>query len=437
MPVYADKSELKRVHEKLERLPPLVFAGEISVLQKRLEAAAKGEAFILQGGDCAETFHDVSANNVRDMFQLFLHMAVILMYGSGRSVVKIGRIAGQFAKPRSSDTETRDGVTLPSYRGDIVNAIEFTEEARQPDPSRMLDAYLYSASVLNLVRAFIGGGYADVDRIANFSKWNTEIFGQLLNHDRYQKIFEGIERIQAFVRACGVCPDSMHTAEFFTSHEALLLPYEEALTRLDTIVGSRRYLAGSAHMLWIGERTRQLDGAHVEFCRGVLNPLGIKCGPTIEPDELLSLIDILNPDNEEGRIVLIIRMGINKIEERLPVLIRAVVEHGKNVVWSSDPMHGNTITSTNLYKTRKFDDILRELKSFFAIHRALGTHAGGVHLEMTHAVVTECIGGNECVSEACLEKRYLTTCDPRLNAAQVMEIALLIAEELLMFRQGA
>jgi 3-deoxy-7-phosphoheptulonate synthase len=399
MPVYEDQAALAAVEAKLASYPPLVFAGEARALTASLAEVADGKAFLLQGGDCAESFAEFSADNIRDTFRVLLQMAVVLTFGAKLPVVKVGRMAGQFAKPRSADTETVGGVTLPSYRGDIINELEFTPEARRNDPEKMLQAYLQSAASLNLLRAFSQGGFADMHRVAS---WNLGF-------------------------ATGT-PEKMRRVDFYTSHEALLLPYEQALTRTDSITG--KTVAGSGHMLWIGDRTRQPDGAHVEFCRGVLNPIGLKCGPSLDADELVRLTEILNPDNAAGRLTLIARFGAGKVGDHLPKLIRAVEKAGRKVVWSCDPMHGNTIKSESGYKTRPFDRVLQEVREFFAIHMAEGTHAGGVHFEMTGKDVTECTGGLREVTDADLSDRYHTACDPRLNAAQALELAFLIAEQL-------
>ena len=427
MPAYPDARALQTATTKLSAMPPLVVASEALDLRGRLAEVAKGDAFLLQGGDCAESFADFSANMVRDSFRVLLQMAAVLTYGAKKPVVKIGRIAGQFAKPRSSDNETVDGVTLPSYRGDIVNGFDFTEDARVPDPARMIEAYTQSAASLNLLRAFASGGYADMHRVADW----TLGFAEGKGTERYQAIAGQIAAALDFMEACGVTPRNtaaMRTVNFFTSHEALLLEYEEALTREDSITGLP--LAGSGHMIWIGDRTRQPDGAHLEYCRGVLNPIGLKCGPSLEPDELLRLIDILNPDDAAGRLVLICRFGAGKIGDHLAGLMRKVKEAGRTVVWSCDPMHGNTEKSESGFKTRKFDNVLAEVRDFFAIARAEGVYPGGVHFEMTGQDVTECLGGVSGVLPEDLSKRYHTFCDPRLNASQALELAFLVAEEL-------
>jgi 3-deoxy-7-phosphoheptulonate synthase len=434
VPAYPDAAALDAVEAKLAGFPPLVFAGEARALTARLAAVAEGKAVLLQGGDCAESFAEFAANNIRDTFKVFLQMTVVLMYAAGLPVVKVGRMAGQFAKPRSGDTETNDGKTLPSYRGDIINSIEFDAAARTPDPQRMLQVYSQSASTLNLLRAFANGGYADLHRVHG---WNLGFVEKSPAAERFRDIADRIGEALTFIEACGVRSEltpQLREAEFFTSHEALLLQYEQALTRVDSTTGD--WYDCSAHMVWIGERTRQPDGAHVEFCRGIKNPIGMKVGPTLDGDELLRLIDTLNPENQPGRLTLISRMGTDKIAERLPPLVRRVAREGRSVAWSCDPMHGNTIKSGNGYKTRPFDRILAEVRSFMAIHRAEGTHAGGVHFEMTGQNVTECIGGAQEVTEAALADRYHTHCDPRLNATQSLELAFLIAEELKQSRSG-
>jgi 3-deoxy-7-phosphoheptulonate synthase len=428
VPAYRDAAALAAVEQKLRSFPPLVFAGEARALKARLADVANGRGFLLQGGDCAESFAEFSANNIRDTFKVFLQMTVVLMYAGGLPVVKVGRMAGQFAKPRSADTETIDGVTLPAYRGDIINGIEFEAGAREPDPQRMMQVYSQSASTLNLLRAFARGGYADLHRVHG---WTQGFVANSPAAERFSDIANRITEALTFMEACGIRSDQtpqIAEAEFFTSHEALLLPYEQALTRVDSTSGE--WYDCSAHMIWIGERTRQPDGAHIEFCRGVRNPIGMKVGPTLEGDELIRLIDLLNPENEPGRLTLISRMGHDKIGERLPALVRRVAREGRKVVWSCDPMHGNTVKSNTGYKTRPFDRILAEVRGFMAVHRAEGTHAGGVHFEMTGQNVTECIGGAQEVTESALADRYHTHCDPRLNATQSLELAFLIAEEL-------
>ncbi|MGV6840528.1 MAG: class II 3-deoxy-7-phosphoheptulonate synthase [Planktomarina sp.] len=427
MPDYTDQDALHAVEAKLSEYPPLVFAGEARTLKSKLAAASRGEAFLLQGGDCAESFAQFSADAIRDTFKVMLQMAMILTYGAKVPVVKVGRIAGQFAKPRSAPTETMDGVELPSYRGDIINDLDFTADARIPDPNKMLQAYTQAAGTLNLIRAFSKGGFANIHQV---HAW-TLGFTEQEKAARYRDMANRISDTLAFMSAAGVNADNsskLATVDFFTSHEALLLEYEEALTRVDSTSG--KWLAGSGHMIWIGDRTRQLDGAHVEFCRGVMNPIGLKCGPTTSVDDLKGLIEKLNPENEPGRLTLISRFGAGQVGDHLPRLIKAVQEEGANVLWSCDPMHGNTIKSQTGYKTRPFEDVLSEVQEFFAIHRAEGTIPGGVHFEMTGQDVTECTGGVRAVTEEDLSARYHTACDPRLNASQSLELAFLVAEEL-------
>ncbi|MEO1328588.1 MAG: 3-deoxy-7-phosphoheptulonate synthase class II [Pseudomonadota bacterium] len=428
MPNYLDADALQRATGKLAGMPPLVFAGEALDLRARLGRVAAGEAFLLQGGDCAESFQGFSANAIRDTFRVLLQMSVVLTWGARLPVVKVGRIAGQFAKPRSADMEKQGDVELPSYRGDIINDIDFTPESRIPNPERMVEAYLQSAASLNLIRAFAGGGYADLNRIAD---WNLDFVSGSPMAERYGRIAERISEALGFMEACGVTPEanqSMRTVSFFTSHEALLLEYEEALCRADSITGLP--VAGSGHMIWIGDRTRQPDGAHVEFCRGVMNPLGVKCGPSLDPAELIRLLEILNPKDSAGRITLICRFGADQVADHLPPLIRAVKASGRTVVWSCDPMHGNTYKSNSGYKTRAFDKILSEVTQFFSVCREEGVYPGGVHFEMTGQDVTECVGGMREVTSEDLSKRYHTACDPRLNAGQSLELAFLLAEEL-------
>ncbi|MEQ8287536.1 class II 3-deoxy-7-phosphoheptulonate synthase [Thalassospira sp.] len=426
MPTYPDAQALEAVEQELGSYPPLVFAGEARALKEKLGAVADGKAFLLQGGDCAESFKEFHPNNIRDTFKVMLQMAVVLTYGAACPVVKVGRMAGQFAKPRSSDTETIGGVELPSYRGDNINGIEFTSEARIPDPQRQIRAYNQSASTLNLLRAFAQGGFADLSKI---HRWNLSFVDGSPAGERYSKMTTQIDEAVAFMQACGITAETapqMRETDFYTSHEALLLGYEQALTRQDSLTGE--WYDCSAHMLWIGDRTRNLDGAHVEFMRGVKNPIGMKCGPTMDEDDLIRLIDALNPANEAGRLTLIARMGADKVMDHLPRLVRRVKAEGRKVVWSCDPMHGNTIKAANGYKTRPFDSILSEVKTFFDVHKAEGTHAGGVHFEMTGTDVTECIGGAREVTEDALSDRYHTHCDPRLNGGQALELAFLMAE---------
>ena len=425
---YPDPAALSRVEDTLRVMPPLVFAGEARQLKQRLASVAAGKAFLLQGGDCAESFKEFHADNIRDTFRLLLQMAVVLTFAGGKPVVKVGRIAGQFAKPRSEPTETLDGVTLPSYRGDNINGQDFDPVSRAPDPDRLLRAYSQSAATLNLLRAFAGGGYAD---LYNVHRWTLGFVEGSPQGARYRELADKISETLDFMSAIGLTPDKqpeLHQVEFYTSHEALLLGYEEAMTRVDSTSGD--WYDTSAHMLWIGERTRQLDGAHIEFMKGVRNPIGIKCGPTMEPEDLLRLIDALSPNNEPGRLTLIGRFGSDKIAQRLPALMAATVREGRNVVWSIDPMHGNTLKAANGYKTRPFDRILSEVKSFIEIGGAEGAHPGGVHLEMTGQNVTECLGGARALSEDQLSARYHTHCDPRMNADQALELAFLVAEKL-------
>ncbi len=435
VPDYPDAAELAATEEQLATFPPLVFAGEARELKGRLAKVAAGEAFFLQGGDCAESFAEHSADNIRDFFRVLLQMAVVLTFAGGVPVVKVGRIAGQFAKPRSAPTEAQGDVELPTYRGDIVNEIDFTEGARVPDPRRMLEAYRQSAATLNLLRAFAEGGYANLEHV---HQWTLDFVEDSPAGHRYQELADRISESLGFMRACGVTPDDtpqLRSTNFFTSHEALLLGYEQAFTRVDSTTGD--WYATSGHFLWIGDRTRQPDHAHVEFARGIENPIGIKCGPSLEPDGLLQLIDMLNPENEPGRLTLICRFGADKVGEYLPGLIRAVEREGKVVVWSCDPMHGNTVKAASGYKTRPFDLILREVERSFDVHRAEGSYPGGIHLEMTGKNVTECIGGARSLTETDLHDRYHTHCDPRLNADQALELAFLIAERLKRDRIGA
>ena len=427
-PEYQDTAALKRVEQKLAELPPLVFAGEVRSLHQQLAEVSAGRAFLLQGGDCAESFAEFNATNIRDTFQAMMQMAVVMTFAGSCPVVKVARIAGQYAKPRSAGTETIDGVELPSYRGDIINDIEFTPEARTPDPERLIHAYNQATSTLNLLRAFAQGGFADLHKV---HQWNRGFVAKSPQGEKYQHLAKQIDDALAFMEACGIRSTNvpqLKETQLFTSHEALLLNYEQALTRRDSI--TEHWYNCSAHMLWIGDRTRQLDGAHVEFLRGVENPIGMKVGPTMKPDELIEIIDTLNPQNLPGRLTLISRMGADNITEMLPPLVRKVKEEGRNVVWSSDPMHGNTIKASSGYKTRSVERILKEMKGFFEVHRAEGTYAGGVHFEMTGQNVTECIGGAYQITEEGLGDRYHTHCDPRLNADQALELAFLIADTL-------
>ena len=433
-PNWPDAALLDNTEARLKNSPPLVFAGEARNLRAKLADACEGRAFLLQGGDCAASFAEFHADNIRDTFRVLLQMAVVLTYGAKCPVIKVGRLAGQFAKPRSADTETIDGVTLPAYRGDMVNGMAFEEAVRTPDPDRLMQAYSQSAVTLNLLRAFAQGGYADLHQV---QRWNLGFVSESPLGERYKDLAGRLTETLDFMAACGLTSETtpqIRETEFYTSHEALLLGYEQALTRVDSTSGD--WYACSAHLLWIGDRTRQLDGAHVEFLRGVRNPIGLKTGPTMEPDELIRLIDVLNPDNEPGRLTLIARMGADKVEAALPPLLRAVKREGRNVLWSCDPMHGNTIKSSNGYKTRVFDKILSEVSSFFAAHRTEGSHPGGVHFEMTGQDVTECLGGAQEITEESLSDRYHTHCDPRLNASQALELAFLIAERLQAERNG-
>ena len=428
VPDYPDAAALETVEGLLRNFPPLVFAGEARRLKTALADAAEGKAFLLQGGDCAESFAEFRANNIRDTFRVMLQMAVVLTFGAAVPVVKLGRLAGQFAKPRSTPNETIGDVSLPSYRGDIINGMEFTPAARIPDPQRMIQAYSQSAATLNLLRAFASGGYADLHQV---HLWNQGFVGKSPQGERYRALADRLTETLDFMAACGftsATSPQIRETDFFTSHEALLLPYEQALTRVDSTSGD--WYDCSAHLVWIGDRTRQLDGAHVEFARGIKNPIGLKAGPSTNPDDLLRLIDILSPDNEPGRLSLITRMSSEKVTELLPALVRAVKREGRKVTWVCDPMHGNTHTSSNGYKTRSFDRIIKEVRGFFDVHEAEGTHAGGVHFEMTGQEVTECIGGAQAISDSSLGDRYHTHCDPRLNASQSLELAFLMAEEL-------
>jgi len=434
LPAYDDLSVLAEVEERLAHSLPLVFAGETRTLRQQLAEVTAGRAFLLQGGDCAESFADFNEHAITDTFRVLLQMAVVLTFAAACPVVKVGRMAGQFAKPRSSPIETRAGVTLPSYRGDIVNDFDFTSSARRPDPRRQLRAYAQSAATLNLLRALAQGGFADLHRV---QQWNLETLRANPQGDRYRDLAGRISETLAFMRACRLDAATDHQVrqvQFYTSHEALLLGYEQALTRRDSSTGD--WYDGSAHFLWIGERTRQLDGAHLEFARGIANPIGVKLGPTTAPDTLLQILDALNPDNQPGRLTLISRMGATKIEHALPPLIRVVQREGRQVIWSCDPMHGNTRETSTGYKTRPFSSILDEVRHFFAIHRAEGSIPGGMHFELTGQDVTECVGGAQAITEQGLADRYHTQCDPRLNASQSLELAFLIAETLKDYRQA-
>ena len=434
LPAYADPGALAEVERKLASYPPLVFAGEARTLKERLAEVAAGQAFLLQGGDCAEAFADFQADKIRDTLRVILQMAVVLTFGAGLPVVKLGRIAGQFAKPRSAPTEAIGGTELPSYRGDSVNGLEFEAGAREPDPARQLQAYSQAAATLNLLRAFTQGGYASLTRV---HQWTLGFLDRSPQGERYRDMAHRITEALEFMQACGVTDlttPEINRTQLYTSHEALLLGFEEAMTRVDSTSG--RWYDTSAHFLWVGDRTRQLDGAHVEFCRGIANPLGVKAGPGMTVEDLSRLCDALNPQNEPGRLTVICRMGYDKVEKHLPVLVRALQREGRAVVWACDPMHGNTVKSSSGYKTRPFDRILAEVRSFFAVHKAEGSHAGGIHLEMTGQDVTECTGGAQAITDAGLRDRYHTYCDPRLNAQQALEMAFLMAEALKEERQA-
>ncbi|WP_203792037.1 class II 3-deoxy-7-phosphoheptulonate synthase [Aquipseudomonas alcaligenes] len=425
-PQYPDAAHLARVEQTLAGYPPLVFAGEARELRRQFAEVTQGRAFLLQGGDCAESFAEFSAAKIRDTFKVLLQMAIVMTFAAGCPVVKVGRMAGQFAKPRSANDETLGGVTLPAYRGDIVNGIEFDAASRVPDPERLLQAYHQATASLNLLRAFAQGGFADVHQV---HQWNLDFIANSALSEKYHQLATRIDETLAFMRAVGMdSAPQLREVSFFTAHEALLLGYEQAFVRQDSLTG--RWYDCSAHMLWIGDRTRQLDGAHVEFMRGIENPIGVKVGPSMDPDELIRLIDILNPDNDPGRLNLIVRMGADNVEAHFPRLLRKVKEEGRQVLWSSDPMHGNTIKASSGYKTRDFAQILSEVKQFFQVHRAEGTVAGGIHIEMTGQNVTECIGGSRPITEAGLSDRYHTHCDPRMNADQSLELAFMIAETL-------
>ncbi|MDT7524897.1 3-deoxy-7-phosphoheptulonate synthase class II [Pseudidiomarina sp. GXY010] len=433
-PQYPSAQQLQQVEQQLKSFPPLVFAEEIRALRKQLAQVSLGQGFLLQGGDCAESFSDFTAPKIRDTFKVILQMAIVMTFAGSCPVTKVARMAGQYAKPRSSDTETQDGVELPIYRGDIINGVDFNEGQRIADPQRMLQAYHHSAATLNLLRAFAQGGLADLHKV---HKWNMSFVAANPLKEQYLQVAEQIQSALKFMEVLGITSATnatIHETQLFTSHEALLLPYEEALTRTDTLTGLPYDC--SAHMVWIGERTRQLDHAHVEFMRGIHNPVGVKIGPTTKPDDVIRLLDVLNPENEAGRMTLITRMGANNLAEALPHLVRKVKAEGRHVVWSSDPMHGNTVKADNGLKTRNFDAIHQELRQFFAVHQAEGTYPGGVHLEMTGEDVTECTGGAYQISEKDLTQRYRTQCDPRLNADQVLELAFLVADSLKEARQG-
>ncbi|MDX2082720.1 MAG: 3-deoxy-7-phosphoheptulonate synthase class II [Rickettsiales bacterium] len=427
-PTYQNQQELKLAEKQLNNFPPLVSFDEIEKLKTELALVANGKAFLLQGGDCAESFGEFSHDNLKSFFRTVMQMTVALMYGLNKPIVKVGRIAGQYAKPRSDDKETINQITLPSYRGDIINSIEFEKSAREANPSRLLESYFYSAASLNYLRSLALGGYGNLEKI---NKWNEEFAHSLVSKKNTEEVITQVNKILNFMRACGLDSKTLPqltTASFFTSHEALLLNYEEAFTRQNK--DNKKFYDLSAHMLWIGDRTRHPDEAHVEFMRGIANPIAFKVGPSITKDELLKLLEILNPQNEAGRITLISRMGASKVDQLLPPLVEAVKNSGQKVIWSCDPMHGNTIKSSNGYKTRKFDDILSEIKSFFQIHKSCKTYAGGVHFEMTGQNVTECLGGNQQITEINLQDRYHTHCDPRLNSSQSVELAFIIAQDL-------
>ncbi len=427
LPTYKDEAELDLVLGKIKKYPPLVFAGETRSLKKALAQVAEGKAFLLQGGDCAESFAEFHPDNIRDTFKAILQMSLVLTSSASLPVVKLGRIAGQFSKPRSAPTEKKDGNELPSYLGDNINGMEFNAKSREPDAKRLFRAYSQSASTLNLLRAFSQGGFADLRQV---HLWNLGFINQKTK-GKYKEIEDKISDAISFMEACGINPDTnrkLRTVNFYTSHEALLLPFEEAMTRVDSTTGE--YHDTSAHFLWIGDRTRQLDGAHVEFCKGIKNPIGLKCGPTLKPEELIKLCNKLNPENDSGRLTLISRFGSENVEKFLPKLIKSVKKEGLNVIWSCDPMHGNTIKAATGFKTRTFDSVLKEVKDFFAVHQSEGTYAGGLHVEMTGQDVTECTGGAQKISEKDLSNRYRTHCDPRLNATQALELAFLISEEI-------
>ncbi|WP_456381619.1 class II 3-deoxy-7-phosphoheptulonate synthase [Hydrogenimonas sp.] len=426
-PNYKDPEALKAIEKELEKFPPLIFAEEARSLQEKLADVTAGKAFLLQGGDCAESFNAFNADTIKNLFKVLMQMAVVMTYSSGKPVVKVGRIAGQFAKPRSADVEAKGGVELPSYRGDIVNDADFEPKAREPKPEKLVKAYYQSAATLNLLRAFARGGMADLTKVHT---WNLDFVKGKALGQRYEELAEKITQAMDFIAACGITPENtpqLHETVLYTSHEALLLNYEEALTRVDSLTGD--WYDCSAHMLWIGDRTRELDGAHIEFFRGIKNPIGVKVGPSMKEEELIELIDRLNPDNVPGRLTLIVRMGADRIEELFPPLLRRVAREGKNVVWSCDPMHGNTIKTDTGIKTREFHNILAEVKKFFQIHKAEGTVAGGLHLEMTGEDVTECTGSQSCnITVDALRDRYHTQCDPRLNANQALEMAFMVSE---------
>jgi 3-deoxy-7-phosphoheptulonate synthase len=427
LPVYENEGKLNEVLKEISKFPPLVFAGETRTLKHMLGEVSEGKAFLFQGGDCAESFEEFHPDNIRDLFKVILQVSLILTVSSHVPIVKIGRVAGQFSKPRSSSTEVVNGKELPSYLGDNINGMKFDEQSRRPDPARLLKSYSQSASTLNLLRAFSQGGFADLSKV---HLWNMDFVNKSADK-KFKEIQNKVMEALNFMHACGITIEQnrrLRTVNFYTSHEALHLPYEEAMTRVDSTTGEHHDT--SAHFLWIGDRTRQIDGAHVEFCRGIKNPIGIKCGPSLDPKELIKLIEVLNPEDEAGRITLIARFGHDKVEKFLPKLIQAVKKSNKKVIWSCDPMHGNTIKSTTGFKTRPFKDIITEVKSFFDVHQGEGTYAGGLHIEMTGKNVTECIGGAQNITDKDLSSRYHTHCDPRLNANQAIELAFLISEEI-------
>ena len=427
IPNYINKDQLNNILKELSSFPPLVFAGETRSLLKNLADVSQGKAFLLQGGDCAESFAEFHPNNIRDFFKVMLQMSLVLTVSSNLPVIKVGRIAGQFSKPRSSPTEKIDNIELPSYLGDNINGSEFTKESRKLDPNRLLKAYSQSASTLNLLRAFSQGGFADLNKV---HLWNMSFINDNAK-TKFKEIEDKVSDSLAFMQACGITSETnrrLRTVNFYTSHEALLLPVEEVMTRIDSTTGE--YHNTSAHFLWIGDRTRQLEGGHVEYCKGIKNPIGIKCGPTSEPKEIIKLTEILNPDNDAGKITLITRLGHDKVKTRLPKLIKEIKKAGRNIIWSCDPMHGNTIKSSTGFKTRPFDNILKEVKEFFDVHQAEGTFGGGLHIEMTGQNVTECTGGAQNITDKDLSSRYHTHCDPRLNANQAIELAFLISEEI-------
>ncbi|WP_426244168.1 class II 3-deoxy-7-phosphoheptulonate synthase [Nocardioides sp. LHG3406-4] len=424
-PSYPDRAAVDAAVARLRTVPPLVFAGECDELKEKIAAVSRGEAFLLQGGDCAETFDGVTADNVRNKLRVLLQMAVVLTYAASVPVVKLGRLAGQYAKPRSSDLETRDGITLPAYRGDAVNGYAFTPESRVPDPQRLVDVYNSSAATLNLVRAFVTGGYADLRQVHT---WNTDFVRDSVAGQRYELVAAEIDRALTFMQAIGADPDEFHRVDFHSSHEALVLEYEHSLTRIDSRTQMPYDVSG--HFVWIGERTRQLDGAHVELISHIKNPIGVKLGPTTSADDAIALAGKLNPDNEAGRLTFITRFGAGKIRDGLPTLVEKVTAAGINVAWVCDPMHGNTFEASSGYKTRRFDDVIEEVQGFFDVHRAVGTWPGGVHVELTGDDVTECVGGGEEIDEAGLADRYESVCDPRLNRVQSLELSFLVAKML-------